>query len=56
MVVDTSTDSPRAPIVRLMRSPDGERYVDQPHVRTVESDYGIARSLDTEEIKDIQQA
>ena len=56
MVVDTSTDSPRAPIVRLMRSPDGERYVDQPHVRTVDSDYGIARSLDTEEIKDIQQA
>jgi HD-GYP domain-containing protein (c-di-GMP phosphodiesterase class II) len=56
MVVDTSSDSPRAPIVRLMHSPDGERYVDQPHVRTVDSDYRIARSLDAEEIKDIQQA
>ena len=56
MVVETSDDSPRAPIVRLMRSPDGERYVDQPHVRTIDTDYRIARSLDKEEIKDIKHA
>ena len=56
MVVDTSPDSPRAPIVRLMRSPDGERYVDQPHVRTIEADYRIARSLNGDEIQELTQA
>mgnify|MGYP006266004063 CR=1 FL=1 len=56
MVVDTSGDSPRAPIVRLMLSPDGERYVDQPHVRTVDEDYRIVRSLDAEETQELKQA
>ncbi|MFP4372747.1 MAG: HD-GYP domain-containing protein [Spirochaetaceae bacterium] len=55
MVVETSADSARAPIVRLMRSPDGERYVDQPHVRTVDADYRIARSLNGDEIQRLKQ-
>jgi HD-GYP domain-containing protein (c-di-GMP phosphodiesterase class II) len=56
VVVDTSDDGPRSPIVRLMVSPNGERYVDQPHVRTVEEDYRVARSLDEDEIKDVKNA
>jgi hypothetical protein len=39
-----------------MRSPDGERYVDQPHVRTIEEDYRIARSLNTDEAQELKQA
>lgn len=50
MVVDTSNDSPRAPIVRLILSLDGERYVDQPHVRTVDENYSVARSLNEEDV------
>ncbi|MFP3958701.1 MAG: HD-GYP domain-containing protein [Spirochaetaceae bacterium] len=55
MVVDTSSDGPRAPIVRLMRSPDGERYVDQPHVRTIDEGYRIQRSLTEAEIQELTQ-
>jgi hypothetical protein len=39
-----------------MLSPDGERYVDQPHVRTVDEDYKISRSLDDDEVRDLKQA
>jgi HD-GYP domain-containing protein (c-di-GMP phosphodiesterase class II) len=56
MVVDTSNDGPRAPIVRLMLSPDGERYAEQPHVRTSGDDYRISRSLADEEIKELKRA
>jgi len=53
MVVDSMENNPRTPIVRIMISASGERYADQPHVKTIDQEYRVVRSLSRDEVDKI---
>lgn len=49
IVVDTDEQNPRAPRVRVVLAPTGERYVDQPVVETKDGEYVVTAVLDAAE-------
>jgi HD-GYP domain-containing protein (c-di-GMP phosphodiesterase class II) len=49
LVVDTVDENPRTPIVRVMVSASGERYSDQPTVRTTDEQFRVVRTLSKQE-------
>ncbi len=46
IVVETDEENPRTPRVRLVYAPSGERYVEQPIVRTSEQEYAIVKAVE----------
>ena len=46
IVVETDEEDPRTPRVRLVYAPSGERYVEQPVVRTSEQEYAIVKAAE----------
>ena len=51
IVVDAVDDNPKTPVVRIMVSANGERYADQPTVRTSDPQYSVVRALSSEEAR-----
>ncbi len=54
LVVDAVDDNPKAPIVRVMTSAQGERYADQPTVRTTDDQYKVVRALTASEARELR--
>lgn len=55
MVVDTNMDNPRAPRVKVVAGPQGERYAEQPIVETgIETDRKVVRAIDPDTIRSAQ--
>lgn len=53
VVVETNDENPRAPQVRVIMGSSGERFPDQPVVRTDDQEYRVARALNEQEIESI---
>lgn len=49
LVVDSVEDNPRTPVVRIIVSASGERYADQPTVRTSDPQYRVVHALSSVE-------
>lgn len=54
LVVDSVEDNPKTPVVRIIVSANGERYADQPTVRTSDPQYRVLRALSTEEARNLR--
>ena len=54
LVVDSVEDNPKTPIVRIIVSASGERYADQPTVRTSDAQYHVVRALSSAEAQDLR--
>jgi HD-GYP domain-containing protein (c-di-GMP phosphodiesterase class II) len=55
IVVEPSEDNPRAPHVRVMMHANGDRYQEQPTVKTTDQEYRVVRALNDEEINELNQ-
>ncbi|MFW5784001.1 MAG: HD-GYP domain-containing protein [Spirochaetota bacterium] len=54
MVVDTNSDNPRAPMVRIVAGPRGERYAEQPVIDTSgDPQHRVVRALPPDESEDV---
>jgi HD-GYP domain-containing protein (c-di-GMP phosphodiesterase class II) len=52
MVVDTNMDNPRAPRVKVVAGPNGERYAEQPIVDTgIETETKVVRAITAESLR-----
>lgn len=52
MVVDTNMDNPRAPRVKVVAGPQGERYAEQPVVETgIETDHKVVRAITADSLR-----
>jgi HD-GYP domain-containing protein (c-di-GMP phosphodiesterase class II) len=56
IVVQTNEAEPKAPHVRVLRSPEGDEYMEQPVVETTNAEFRISRALNPGERAEISKA
>ena len=56
MVVQVNPENPRAPMVKLFTSPEGEVYTEYPLVDSSREGQGIVRALPMSEVQELKKS